>query len=416
MQPTLLVGVDVHRKQNVFCVMDQEGQELSERFSLDNNRPGTQELVERLAHLMQGGDYEQLQLGAEATGLYWLHFCMTLSQDPTLNQWPLTLYAVNPRMTANYKKSFSDLDKSDGIDAFVVADRLRMGRGLPHPFIYDERYLPLRFLTRHRYHLVHTLAQEKAYCLAMLYLTASEYTRRDVKPFSNVFGAASRAVLQEFASLEEIAALPFDELVEFIDVKGKRRFPDPTDNARRLQQVALDSYPLPEPFQAPIQLVLNMSLQHISHLERQEKRLNSAIAEQMASLPQTLDTIPGIGPVFAAGILAEIGDIARYHFDQAKVAKYAGFKWRQSQSADFKADETPLARTGNRFLRYYFCEAANIARMHDADYRAYYERKFREVRKHAHKRALVLTARKLVRLVVRLLTTNQPYRPRRATA
>ena len=416
MQPTLLVGVDVHRQQNVFCVMDQDGQELSDRFALDNNRPGTQELVDRLAHLMQEGDYEQLQLGAEATGLYWLHFCMTLSQDPTLNQWPLTLYAVNPRLTANYKKSFSDLDKTDGIDAFVVADRLRMGRGLPHPFIYDETYLPLRFLTRYRYHLVHTLAREKAYCLAMLYLKASEYTRRDVKPFSNVFGAASRAVLQEFASLEEIAALPFDELVEFIDVKGKRRFPDPTDNARRLQQVALDSYPLPEPFQGPLQLVLNMSLQHITHLERQEKRLNSAIAEQMASLPQTLDTIPGIGPVFAAGILAEIGDIARFQFNQAKVAKYAGFKWRKSQSADFIADETPLARTGNRFLRYYFCEAANIARMHDADYRAYYHRKRNEVRKHAHKRALVLTARKLVRLVVRLLTTNQPYRPRRMAA
>ena len=416
MQSTLLVGVDVHRQQNVFCVMDQDGQELSERFSLDNNRPGTQELVERLAHLMQEGDYEQLHLGAEATGLYWLHFCMSLSQDPTLNQWPLTLYAVNPRLTANYKKSFSDLDKTDDIDAFVVADRLRMGRGLPHPFVYDERYLPLRFLTRYRHHLVHNLAREKAYCLAMLYLKASEYTRPDVKPFSNVFGAASRAVLQEFTSMEEIAALPFDELVEFIDVKGKRRFPDPTDNARRLQQVALDSYSLPEPFQAPIQLVLNMSLQHITHLERQEKRLNSAIAEQMASLPQTLDTIPGIGPVFAAGILAEIGDIARFQFNQAKVAKYAGFKWRKSQSADFIADETPLARTGNRFLRYYFCEAANIARMHDADYRAYYHRKRNEVRKHAHKRALVLTARKLVRLVVRLLTTNQPYRPRRMAA
>ena len=308
------------------------------------------------------------------------------------------------------------MDKTDDIDAFVVADRLRMGRGLPHPFVYDERYLPLRFLTRYRYHLVHNLAREKAYCLAMLYLKASEYTRRDVKPFSDVFGAASRAVLQEFASLEEIAALPFDDLVEFIDVKGKRRFPDPTDNARRLQQVALDSYSLPEPFHAPIQLVLNMSLQHIAHMERQQKRLNSAIAEQMASLPQTLDTIPGIGPVFVAGIVAEIGDIARFQFNQAKVAKYAGFKWRKSQSADFVADETPLARTGNRFLRYYFCEAANIARMHDADYRAYYDRKFREVRKHAHKRALVLTARKLVRLVVRLLTTNQPYRPRRLAA
>lgn len=35
------------------------------------------------------------------------------------------------------------------------------------------------------------------------------------------------------------------------------------------------------------------------------------------------------------------------------------------------------------------------------------------MRTHRQKRALVLTARKLVRLVVRLLTTNQPYQPRK---
>lgn len=51
--------------------------------------------------------------------------------------------------------------------------------------------------------------------------------------------------------------------------------------------------------------------------------------------------------------------------------------------------------------------------MCDPEYAAYYERKFQEVRKYQHKRAIVLTARKLVQLVVRLLTTNQPYRPRR---
>jgi hypothetical protein len=51
--------------------------------------------------------------------------------------------------------------------------------------------------------------------------------------------------------------------------------------------------------------------------------------------------------------------------------------------------------------------------MRNAEYRAYYERKYQEVRLHQHKRAIVLTARKLVRLVVRLLTTNQPFQPRR---
>jgi len=133
----------------------------------------------------------------------------------------------------------------------------------------------------------------------------------------------------------------------------------------------------------------------------------------MEAIPHTLDTIPGFGPIFSGGIIAEIGDLARFEYNQAKVAKFAGFKWRKYQSADSQADETRLTRTGNRYLRYYFCEAANSVRLRDAEYAVYYDRKFHEVRKHQHKRAIVLTARKLVRLVVRLLTTNQPYRPRR---
>ena len=40
----------------------------------------------------------------------------------------------------------------------------------------------------------------------------------------------------------------------------------------------------------------------------------------------------------------------------------------------------------------------------------------RACRQHQHQRAVVLTARKLVRLVVRLLTTNEPYQARRAAA
>ena len=44
-------------------------------------------------------------------------------------------------------------------------------------------------------------------------------------------------------------------------------------------------------------------------------------------------------------------------------------------------------------------------------YRAYYDSKYQEVPKHKHKRAVVLTARKLVRLVFALLSKGQLYRP-----
>jgi len=69
-----------------------------------------------------------------------------------------------------------------------------------------------------------------------------------------------------------------------------------------------------------------------------------------------------------------------------------------------------MSKSGNEYLRYYLIEAANALRVHNAEYRAYYETKFKEVTTHQHKRALVLTARKLVRLVYALLKKGQLYR------
>ena len=43
------------------------------------------------------------------------------------------------------------------------------------------------------------------------------------------------------------------------------------------------------------------------------------------------------------------------------------------------------------------------------EYAVFYEKKYAEVSKHQHKRALALTARKLVRLIFGLLDKNQLY-------
>jgi transposase len=183
--------------------------------------------------------------------------------------------------------------------------------------------------------------------------------------------------------------------------------------AQKLHQIATDSYHLPAPLAESVDVALRLNLEHIAQLEQLRKQLEEAIGEQLAAYPTTLTSIPGLGSVYAAGIVAEIGDIARFGGDEAKVAKFAGLKWRKTKSGERQSEETPLTRRGNAYLRYYLCEAANSVRMHDVSYAAYYEKKYNEVPKHKHKRAITLTARKLVRLVVRLLTTNEPYQARR---
>jgi transposase len=407
----LFVGVDIALKSQRVCLLDSEGAQQGRRFTVANSRSGTHNLAEQLARVLREGGYDSVRLAAEATGWYWFHLFQCLGSEPALQPWPLQLYALNPRLPAKYKETFSDLDKSDDTDAFVIADRLRIGRDLPQPYQLQPVHLALRFLTRYRYHLVQDLVREKNYCTNLIYLKTSQY--RPEHPFADIYGATSQAVLRQFVSCEEIVATPLAELVALLDAKSKGRLADSEQTAHELQAVAQASYVLPEGLQASVHLVLGCGLEHLRFLERQVQRLDMAIADQLLALPNTLQTIPGIGPVYAAGIVAELGDLARYHYQEAKVAKAAGLKWSKHQSGEFEAQDTHLSRAGNHYLRYYFCEAANAVRMHDAEYQAYYERKYQEVRKHQHKRAVTLTARKLVRLVVRLLTTNQPYRPRR---
>jgi len=71
-----------------------------------------------------------------------------------------------------------------------------------------------------------------------------------------------------------------------------------------------------------------------------------------------------------------------------------------------------LARTGNGYLRHHLVGAANSVRRHDAPYAAFYARKYQKATQHAHKRAVVLTARKMTRLVFAVLRDDRAYDPR----
>ena len=103
---------------------------------------------------------------------------------------------------------------------------------------------------------------------------------------------------------------------------------------------------------------MSVSIASMRALKEQVKVLDKAIEQQFEIIPNTLTSIPGIGKVYSAGIIAEIGNIHRFDA-QASVAKYAGLVWTQHQSGDFEAEHTHLIKSGNRYLRYYLLEAAN---------------------------------------------------------
>lgn len=402
---TLFVGIDVSSKDLEACLMDSKGETLATR-TVANNLPGASTLRDLI---IQHADSEDtIQIAMEATSVYSWHPAMFFHEDPELNQHKTQVFTLNPKLVKNFKKAYSEMDKTDPKDAWVIADRLRFGR-LPKSLIQSEQFLALQRLTRMRYHLIQSLTREQQVFLNHLFFKCSAF---NLEVDTSAFGHAITEFLLEAYSLDEIAEMPLEDLAQYLHTKGRGRFSDPADLAASIQKAARSSYRLSKCVEDSIDLILGSSIEIIRHLKRQIKDLDKAIARILDGIPNTLETIPGLGPVSSAGILAEIGDIERFDH-QAAIAKFAGLFWPRHQSGDYEADDKMLARTGNRYLRYYLIEAANQVRRHEPDYRAFYNKKYHEVQKHQHKRALVLTARKLVRLIDALLRNDQIYAPKK---
>ena len=411
---TLFVGIDISSRENVVAVMDFESTKPIASFAVPNNEPGAEEMAKKIStFITPESGLKRLVIGLESTSFYGVHIANYLSTCRELMPFHTEVYCLNPKSIANYKKSYIGLSKNDYIDAFVIADFARVGRITTKPW-RGCQYLALQRLTRHRLHLVKALTREKTYMLSNIFLKFSEFTMLDTEEqlFSNEFGATASAVLTEFLSTEEIVDMSMEKLVEFICEKGRNRFPDPQKTAKLLQVAARNSYRLDKCLYEPLTVAIASSFTMISTYNAEIKKVNQAIEKTIKGLNTnaflSLQSIPGIGPVMAAGIMAEIGDITVFK-SQESLAKYAGLVWRENQSGQFKADDTSMSKAGNSYLRYYLLEATSHIKLHCPEYREYYSKKYAEVKTHQHKRALALTARKATKLIFGLLAKNQLY-------
>ena len=401
----LYVGIDVSSRNNVVYLMQPDGSKIK-NFSVANSKDGSQKLVKEILSALTSYTLTDVIIGLEATSVYGDNLVCFLREDGSLVPYNRKIHVLNPKQVNKFKESYNDLPKNDYVDSFVIADCLRFGRINKEIYLDDYRYKALQNLTRARYQAVCNLTREKQRFMNVLFKKYSSFAQEKV--FSDTFSATALAVYEEFESADTLAYMDLHELTEFLQKKGKNHFSNPEEVAKAIQKAARSSYRLPKTVNDSVNQVLSISISSIRALESQIKQFDKAIAAQMELIPNTLTSIKGIGPVYSAGIIAEIGDINRFP-DQAKLAKYAGLAWRQHQSGDFEAQNTRLIKTGNRFLKYYLGEAALSLVRCDAEYKRFYHLKYNEVNKYQHKRALALTARKLVRLVFRLLKDNRLY-------
>lgn len=406
----LYVGLDLSLKDFKVSMIDQDGAETTRPFAATNDMHGAQVLIETITDCCKRLDVSTVFIGYESTSVYGWHIQHYLADSSLLKPYHPHIICFNPKIVDRFKESLGNLPKNDSVDANVIAERLRFGR-LPKSCPVDFRYLALQRLTRHRFHIVNNIVREKSYILSNVFLKFSGLCQDMV--FSNNFGATATELFHESLTVEDIATRSLDDLIDFIMEHGKSRFDDPKATASALKETARKSYRLNSSVDNSLNFVLKSCLENLKALEKQKKAVEKAIENELPFFNNEyicLTSVKGIGTVIAAGLISEIGGISRFDNDNA-LAKFSGLYWSEYQSADFVADDTYIKKTGNKYLRYYIVQAAEQLRKYLPEYKSFYSRKFKESKTHHHKRALVLTARKAVRLIFALLREEKLYNP-----
>lgn len=408
-QKKLYVGIDIALNNYEAVYIDIDSNIYSKSKNIySNNVSGTNRFIENVINIAQKHLFTKIVIGYEATGNYGFHLPFSFLDNSELKKYSIEIYQINPKIINNFRKAFNEIPKTDSYDAYIIAERLKVGK-LPPFTKYDPKYYALRTLTRTRFNLVSKLVSEKARFVSNLFLKASAFTQNS--PFSTTFGNTSMSLLTEFNSMEDIVNLDNTELVDFIIKKSKNHFENPEETAKQVKYIARESYKMDRIMHDSITISLLSSSNYIKFLTKEIKSIDKQILNMvnaMGNQYKILTSIKGIGPVFAAGIISEIGNIDNFT-NNGQIAKYAGLIWRIKQSGKFKSQETSLTKSGNKYLRYYLVQASQLLITHNTDFRPYYQKKYKESTKHKHKRAILFVARKLIRVFFSLLKDNKLY-------
>lgn len=147
----------------------------------------------------------------------------------------------------------------------------------------------------------------------------------------------------------------------------------------------------------------------IDILSYEMKEIEKKMKKYATSTQDLLRSIPGVGPVTAAALVAYVGDIHRFGSAEKLVA-YIGLDCRVHESGTSIHGKGYLSKRGNRYLRYVLFNAAFIAQRINPDLRVYMKKKMSEG-KHFFS-ALCAVERKLVHLIYAVWTRGTPFESR----
>ena len=388
-----IVGIDIGKNHHEASIVSPEGKQIGRSLRFATTHKGADSLM---SFIFKNIGNSPCVFGMEATGHYWYPIYSFLKAKG------YTIYVINPIQSDSLRKMYIRQTKNDSIDSFLIAEVIRFGQ-FGTTSMADENILAMRQLCRYRDSVISSRTEIKLRIGTIMEQIFPEYE----KQFSSLWVSTSMGILEKYLTPENIENTPIDELFEIIKDKSHNRLTKA--KAISIKEAAADTFGI-KIAQDAFSFQLKQLIDRMNFLDKQIEALDCQILEYYEKFDCYLHTIPGIGIIGVATILAEIGDISRFKNSSSLIA-FAGIDPTVRQSGEFNSTHNHMSKRGSPYLRHAIFLAATTCSFHNSPLNAYYKKK-RDQGKH-HLTATGAVARKLTTVIYAVLRDSKPYEPKK---
>lgn len=357
---TLVIGIDIAKHKHFACAIDDRGRVLQKSFPIVQSRLGFEGFYERLLDLKVAHEKQDILVGFEPTGHYWMNLAAFLTS------YGIPFVMVNP-MHVNRSKELDDnlQTKNDQKDALVIARLMRDGR-FSYPRILEDVEAELRNGATLRSKIREDLTALQNRIIRWLDRFFPEFTQ----VFKN-FGKMAYAALEMTPLPADIQGKTPEELLFLYRQVDGMKSPQ-LPKAKQLVEVAQHSIGLTEGIvMAKFEIATLLSQHKLmqAHLDELTAQLTEH-AKQMTDY-EYLTSVPGIGDITIVDLLSEVGSLTQYEHPR-QLIKLAGLTLRENSSGQQKGQKR-ISKRGRRKLRALLFRVMIPLIIHNQAFKQYHE-------------------------------------------
>lgn len=337
------VGIDVSKERSTICILKPYGEILISPFEILHTEKELSELVTMLKRFD-----EEVRVVMEATGAYHLPVLSYLKERD------LYVAVINPYVMKEYRCRGLRRGKTDKLDAKYIANYGIDNWHHLDNYEFSERvYQELKLLGRQYAHYMKMRIESVHVLTNML-----DYTMPGIKSqLKGWYESSGKDKLSDFVEeywhYDNITKKSEKQFINsYLKWAEKKGYHQNEAKAVKIYAMAKEGIPTLSSSTPSTKMLVLEAVRVLREVDNTLK----IILTQMQKLARSLKEYPivrdmgGVGDVLAPKLIAEIGDVRRFHSGKALIA-YAGIDAPPYQSGQFIGTNRHISKRGSSLLR-----------------------------------------------------------------